>query len=246
MREKKVCYLLDSPERVPQLITRHMPTSLLDYPFTPSHHRLFQFSFIHCPCTAFFAATIRSFTYYRCDRAGLDNTLDFPRGAAHLAGLDPAFGPRRQHAQTRGHRRRAPRVLCVHFILVLVSILTAAPHPGQAHLRHYTEPSTEPLPATSSALQDTILPLGPETFAHNTAAITIIVACTTKADLIDDNPDLVGAGASGMGGMVKGKGDEWEERTDEITQILGTICLECACAPRLTLSHYSHDVAGCR
>ena len=57
-----------------------------------------------------------------------------------------------------------------------------------------------------------MLPLGQGTFTHNTAGVPIIVACT-KADLIDDNTDLVGAGASGMGGMVKGKGGEWEERT---------------------------------
>jgi hypothetical protein len=98
---------------------------------------------------------------------------------------------------------------------------------GQAHLQHYTEPSAEPLLATSSTLQGTILPLGPGTFTHNTAGVPIIVACT-KADLIDDNTDLVGAGASGMGGMVKGKGGEWEERTDGIMQILRTICLKCA------------------
>ena len=73
-----------------------------------------------------------------------------------------------------------------------------------------------------------MLPLGQGTFTHNTAGVPIIVACT-KADLIDDNTDLVGAGASGMGGMVKGKGGEWEERTDGIMHILRTICLKCAC-----------------
>lgn len=65
---------------------------------------------------------------------------------------------------------------------------------------------------TSSALQRTILPLFPGTFTHNVAGVHIIVV-STKADLIDDNNDLFGAGVSGMGGMVKGKGDEWEERT---------------------------------
>ncbi|KAF8261673.1 dynein 1 light intermediate chain [Lactarius quietus] len=95
----------------------------------------------------------------------------------------------------------------------------------QAHLQHYAEPSSEPLLATASALHGAILPLGPGIFTHNTAGVTIIVACT-KADLIDDNTDLVGAGASGMGGMVKGKGDEWEERTDGIMQILRAICLK--------------------
>ncbi|TFY50288.1 hypothetical protein EVG20_g11608 [Dentipellis fragilis] len=93
----------------------------------------------------------------------------------------------------------------------------------QAHLQHYAEPTADPTPATSS-MQGTILPLGPGTFTHNTAGVPIIVTCT-KADLIDDNNDLV-AGASGMGGMVKGKGGEWEERTDGIMQVLRTICLK--------------------
>ncbi|KAA1473378.1 dynein 1 light intermediate chain [Dentipellis sp. KUC8613] len=93
----------------------------------------------------------------------------------------------------------------------------------QAHLQHYSEPTADPTPATSS-MQGTILPLGPGTFTHNTAGVPIIVTCT-KADLIDDNNDLV-AGASGMGGMVKGKGGEWEERTDGIMQVLRTICLK--------------------
>lgn len=35
------------------------------------------------------------------------------------------------------------------------------------------------------------------------------------------------AGASGMGSMVKGKGGEWEERTDGVMQVLRTICLKC-------------------
>jgi len=30
-----------------------------------------------------------------------------------------------------------------------------------------------------------------------------------------------------MGGMVKGKGGEWEERTDGVMQVLRTICLKC-------------------
>ncbi|KAI0065700.1 hypothetical protein BV25DRAFT_1879543 [Artomyces pyxidatus] len=95
----------------------------------------------------------------------------------------------------------------------------------QSHLQHYTEPTAEPIPTTTSSMQSTILPLGPGTFTHNTAGVPIIVACT-KADLIDENNDLVGAGASGMGGMVKGKGGEWEERTDGIMQIMRTICLK--------------------
>ncbi|KAH9983550.1 DLIC-domain-containing protein [Russula compacta] len=99
----------------------------------------------------------------------------------------------------------------------------------QAHLQHYTEPSAEPLPATSSGLQGTILPLGSGVFTHNAAGVPIVVVCT-KADVVDDNNDLVGTGASGMGGMVKGKGDEWEERTDGIMQILRAVCLKYGAA----------------
>ncbi|KAI0920968.1 hypothetical protein AcW1_004900 [Taiwanofungus camphoratus] len=94
----------------------------------------------------------------------------------------------------------------------------------QAHLQHYTEPTADPLPATST-LSGTVLPLGPGAFTHNSAGIPIIVTCT-KADLIDEGNDVIGVGASGMGGMVKGKGGEWEERTDGVMQVLRTICLK--------------------
>ncbi|KAG7097328.1 hypothetical protein E1B28_004687 [Marasmius oreades] len=91
------------------------------------------------------------------------------------------------------------------------------------YLLHYTEPSADPIPATSTA-SNTVLPLSTGTFTHNSAGLPIVVACT-KADLIDEGHDLV-AGASGMGGMVKGKGGEWEERTDGIMQILRAVCLK--------------------
>lgn len=42
----------------------------------------------------------------------------------------------------------------------------------------------------------------------------------TKADLIDEEEDV------GLG-MTKGKGGEWEERTDGVMQVLRTICLKC-------------------
>ena len=96
----------------------------------------------------------------------------------------------------------------------------------QAHLQHYTEPSADALPTTSNLTSNTVLPLGPGTLTHNSAGVPIIVVCT-KADLIDEGSDLVGAGASGMGAMVKGKGGEWEEQTDGIMQVLRTICLKC-------------------
>ncbi|KAJ7852316.1 dynein 1 light intermediate chain [Mycena leptocephala] len=94
----------------------------------------------------------------------------------------------------------------------------------QAHLQHYSEPSIDPPAAVSSVSGSTLLPLGPGTLTHNSAGVPIIVVCT-KADLIDEGSDLA-AGASGMGGMVRGKGGEWEERTDSIMQVLRTICLK--------------------
>ena len=95
----------------------------------------------------------------------------------------------------------------------------------QWHLQHYTEPSSDADTRTSNTLSGAVLPLPQGTFTHNQSGVPIMVVCT-KADLIDDNGDL--GGPSGMGGMVKGKGDEWEERTDGILQVLRTICLKCA------------------
>ncbi|KZP20124.1 hypothetical protein FIBSPDRAFT_542861 [Athelia psychrophila] len=98
----------------------------------------------------------------------------------------------------------------------------------QSHLQHYTEPTSDPIPATSTLSSATVLPLSQGTLTHNPSGIPIIIACT-KSDLIDEVSDLV-AGSSGMGGMVKGKGGEWEERTDGIMQILRTIALKYGAA----------------
>ncbi|KAI5993622.1 dynein light intermediate chain-domain-containing protein [Pisolithus albus] len=97
------------------------------------------------------------------------------------------------------------------------------------HLQHYTEPSADTLPTTSNLTSSTVLPLGPGTFTHNAAGVPVVVVCT-KADLIDEGSNLIGPGTSGMGGMVKGKGGEWEERTDSIMQVLRTICLKYGAA----------------
>ena len=94
----------------------------------------------------------------------------------------------------------------------------------QAYLQHYTEPSSEQIVSALSSA--TLLPLGSGTLTHNSAGVPIIVVCT-KSDQIDEGSDMIGAGASGMGGMVKGKGGQWEERTDSIMQILRVICLKC-------------------
>ncbi|KAJ7771152.1 dynein light intermediate chain-domain-containing protein [Mycena maculata] len=105
----------------------------------------------------------------------------------------------------------------------------------QAHLQHYSEPSIDPPAAASSVSGSTLLPLGPGTLTHNSAGVPIIIACT-KADLIDEGSDLT-AGASGMGGMVRGKGGEWEERTDAVMQVLRTICLKYGAGLFYTTQH---------
>ncbi|KAJ7075994.1 dynein light intermediate chain-domain-containing protein [Mycena belliarum] len=105
----------------------------------------------------------------------------------------------------------------------------------QAHLQHYSEPSIDPPAATLSVSNNTLLPLGQGTLTHNSAGVPIIVACT-KADLIDEGSDLT-VGASGMGGMVRGKGGEWEERTDSIMQVLRTICLKYGAGLFYTTQH---------
>jgi hypothetical protein len=131
---------------------------------------------------------------------------------------------------------------CVRRIENDVSGLSCLFHPVltlavQSYLQHYTEPSSDTL-STAATHSDALLPLGQGTLTHNASGIPIVVVCT-KADLIDENNDLVGAGTSGMGGMVKGKGGEWEERTDSVMQILRTIGLKCA---HLGLRHLS----GCK
>ncbi|EIW76376.1 hypothetical protein CONPUDRAFT_168928 [Coniophora puteana RWD-64-598 SS2] len=94
----------------------------------------------------------------------------------------------------------------------------------QHHLQHYTEPSADALPA-STLTSGTVLPLGAGTLTHNAAGVPVVVVCT-KADLIDEESDGTGGVTGGMGGMVKGKGGEWEERTDSVMQVLRTICLK--------------------
>ncbi|KAK7054113.1 cytoplasmic dynein 1 light intermediate chain 1 [Favolaschia claudopus] len=107
----------------------------------------------------------------------------------------------------------------------------------QAHLQHYSEPSVDPPTAVSSSMSgSTVLPLGPGTLTHNAAGVPIIVVCT-KADLFDEGGSDLGTGASGMGGMVRGKGGEWEERTDSIMQVLRTICLKYGAGLFYTTQH---------
>ena len=85
----------------------------------------------------------------------------------------------------------------------------------QSYWQHYTGPSADPLPATNTALSNTLLPLRSGCLTHNSAGVPIIVACAKVGhDITADAPS--------MGGMVKGKGGTWEERTDGIMQVLRT------------------------
>ncbi|KAN0140439.1 hypothetical protein V8E53_001648 [Lactarius tabidus] len=78
----------------------------------------------------------------------------FLERVAHLPRLDRALGPRRRCTRARSHPGRASR--------------------EPAHHQHYTDPSAEPLLATYSALQGTILPLGPGTFMRDTTSVPIL------------------------------------------------------------------------
>ncbi|KAF8339042.1 dynein light intermediate chain-domain-containing protein [Cantharellus anzutake] len=96
----------------------------------------------------------------------------------------------------------------------------------QSHLQHYTEPSAsisgvEPVSIGAAALNATLLPLGQGTLIHNSSGIPIVVVCS-KADLIDNDD-------TGLAGL-KGRGGDWEERSDTVMQVLRTICLKYGAA----------------
>lgn len=114
----------------------------------------------------------------------------------------------------------------------------------QSYIQRYTEPNTDSIPTTST-VNDTLLPLGPGTLTHNTSGVPIIVVCA-KADLIDDQGDPLVGGSAGMGGMVKGKGSEWEEQTDGVMQVLRVICLKCKSRSGITTVHVLICVSTCR
>lgn len=95
----------------------------------------------------------------------------------------------------------------------------------QHYWQHYQEPGSDSS-SSSAALNNVVLPLGPGTLTQNPNGVSTIVVCT-KADLIDEGNESNVGGSSGIGGMVKSKGGEWDERTDTIMQILRTICLKC-------------------
>ena len=108
--------------------------------------------------------------------------------------------------RAQGHPRRESRTLYAHDALILVSSVLTIASQGK-----FTSSITLNHPPSRSLRYPALFPLGQGAFTHNTADDPFIVACT-KADLIDDNTDLVGAGMSGVGGMGKWTRDEWEER----------------------------------
>lgn len=83
-----------------------------------------------------------------------------------------------------------------------------------------------------SALRGTIVPLGPGKLTHNIAGIPIVIACTKT---IDDDTNLFGPGTSRLGGMVKGKGDKWEEHANGSRYA----SLKCASHFPFSLSRFS-------
>ncbi|KAF8303395.1 hypothetical protein DL93DRAFT_2127394 [Clavulina sp. PMI_390] len=97
----------------------------------------------------------------------------------------------------------------------------------KSQIQHYVEPNSaspplEGLTTVTSSINSTLLPLGDGSLTHNVAGVLIVVVCT-KADLIDEEENV------GLG-TVKGKGGEWEEKTDAVMQVLRTISLQYSAA----------------
>lgn len=131
---------------------------------------------------------------------------------------------RRERNDVRSYISAFEQTALGEMMPLLTSLLTSV----QSHLQHYAEPTANPesIPTSgANVLSSTLLPLSQGVFTHNASGVPIIVVCT-KADRIDD--DLAAAGmGGGLGGVVKSKGADWEERTDGIMQVLRTICLKC-------------------
>jgi Dynein light intermediate chain (DLIC) len=184
-------------------------------------HRSFAVAVVHGAASSFFTSKGVAPPYIGYHRLGLDSAMDIHRGITSMADLGRKVGERGRIARTgycTGRMQGTMQVRCYFFQPLLIFFLV------QYHLQHFAEPSNEPLPTTST-MSSTLLPLGPGMLTHNSSGVPIVVVCT-KADLIDENNELA-VGPSGMGGMVKGKGGEWEERTDTVMQVLRTICLKC-------------------
>jgi hypothetical protein len=126
-----------------------------------------------------------------------------------------------QILREEGRERCKLHIVCFASIILIILWTPEV----QSHLQYYVEPAglgqAESVTTVTSSISAALLPLGSGTLTHNTAGVPIIVACT-KADLIDEEEDV------GLG-IPKGKGGEWEERTDGVMQVLRTICLKCQC-----------------
>jgi hypothetical protein len=123
--------------------------------------------------------------------------------------------------------------LYVHLFLIHgPSVLTLALHrradAPSAHLQHCSEPSPQASSYNVQYCPKHNTPFVSGTFAHNTADVPVIIACT-KAVLMDGDTDLLSADASRMGGMMKGNhgrmgGIHRQDYGDTAHNLL-----ECAC-----------------
>ena len=77
-------------------------------------------------------------------------------------------------------------------------------------------------PASRFLRHPAILPFEPRTFTHNTTCVPMVAY--PKADLVDDNPDLVDVGAFGMGAIWMGMGGAHDGITQiKVRAILGSL-----------------------
>lgn len=91
----------DSHKRAPNLNNCHLARLSV---YSPNFGAL-----IHRPSPAFPATAIRSSPCRRCDRAGLDMAVDFPRRVAHLARLVERWVQVDSCTRGRGHQQRESR-----------------------------------------------------------------------------------------------------------------------------------------
>ena len=163
---------------------------MLTYPYTPPHYQLLHIP----PLYPIIAATICSSTCRRCDRNGLHYPEPSLRNCTHASCGSSIGSKAMTRASSRSPIKSIANTVCPIYPRSCLN-LDRSPlpqgwrtfnitlnHPPSRFLRH---------PA--------ILPFEPRTFTHNNTCVPIVAY--PKADLVDDNPDLVDVGASGMGAI---------------------------------------------
>ena len=157
MKEKKVFRSFDSHRRALDLIYAYIQASFPDYPCTCVHRFVISSfiapHFLH-PQSALPHTTVRF-------------VLDWTQPWTFLGELYTWLSSTERRVQgdggrelEEGHTPKTLRTLYVAFNLHSHHLSSDHYLSGRAHFKHYTEPSAEPLLATSSALQGTILPRG--------------------------------------------------------------------------------------